>query len=345
MLDNFINAELDKLRSKLQLNNIPEDIIEEKVDSVIDDIIKKLSKDFIKNVKKHSSSSIREDNLQKTEYLARLELKWYKAFDLMEIMIGCCLEIVQEFDDNNISENKDKYILLKRFHARSIRIAKEIIILMRNGYADGALARWRSIFEIIVIAKFIEQNDNELSIMYQEYLNIENYNEMIEFQKRCEYLGVSKLPEKEVENTTNMRKKLEIRYSSKFIKPYGWASKIFIKDDITFNRIMNEVDYSLWKPYYKMACNSVHSGPKSVFFNIGLLNMKDLLLVGPSNIGFTDPAQLTSISLLQITSLLVKLVPSYEKIITLKALENLCFEIPIVFNEIQKQIEIEEKEA
>jgi len=92
-----------------------------------------------------------------------------------------------------------------------------------------------------------------------------------------------------------------------------------------------------------MACNSVHSGPKSIFYNIGLSNLRDVLLVGPSNIGFTDPAQLSSISLLQITSLIIRMNPTYENLIVINALEKLNTEIPVVFDNIQKQIEDEER--
>jgi hypothetical protein len=34
---------------------------------------------------------------------------------------------------------------LMRIHSRSVRVAREILILMRNGYAEGALARWRTL--------------------------------------------------------------------------------------------------------------------------------------------------------------------------------------------------------
>jgi hypothetical protein len=69
-----------------------------------------------------------------------------------------------------------------------------------------------------------------------------------------------------------------------------------------------------------------------------------MLLVGPSNSGFTDPAQLISISLLQITSILINYAPTYERLVIMNALEELNGEIPIEFQKIQNDINREEKE-
>jgi hypothetical protein len=344
MIDNVIQNELEKLRKEMALKGIKNEIIESRIDELVDDIITKLGDDFLNNLKINANYSIRENSLQNIEFTSRLEFRWYQAFDLMEIMVGCCLEIIQEIDDSNIIKDKEKYLILKRFHARSIRITKEIIVLMRNGYADGAMARWRSLFEICVLALFIFENDNELAIMYQDYLGIENYNESIEYQKRCKALDFQMIPDDEMLCIINKKNNLEEKYSRRYSMPYGWACKIFPTKDITFNRILNSIKFEVWKPYYKMACNSVHAGPKSIFFNIGLSNLRDVLLVGPSNIGFTDPAQLSSISLLQITTLIITMNPTYENLIVINALNKLSIEIPIVFDNIQKKIDDEEKE-
>jgi len=246
MLDDLIQSELEKLRKGLVSNAIENEVIETKIDEFVNDIVTKLSSDFLQSLKRNANYSIRENSLQNVEFLSRLEFRWYKAFDLMEMMVGCCLEIVQGLDDTNITTEKEKYILLKRFHARSIRITKEIITLMRNGYADGAMARWRSLFEICVLALFISENDNELAIMYQDYLGIENYNESTEYQKRCESLNIEKIPDDEMERIISTRNSLEKKYSKRFTKQYGWACKVFNNDDITFNKILNSINFEVW---------------------------------------------------------------------------------------------------
>ena len=57
------------------------------------------------------------------------------------------------------------------------------------------------------------------------------------------------------------------------------------------------------KPFYKFSNNYVHSGTKSLMFNIGTINglFPDDTLTASSNIGFTDPAQLCLLSMFNST--------------------------------------------
>ena len=45
---------------------------------------------------------------------------------------------------------------------------------MKNGFADGAYARWRSIYELSVIAEFISKNDEDVAKAYCEAANTED---------------------------------------------------------------------------------------------------------------------------------------------------------------------------
>jgi len=91
-----------------------------------------------------------------------------------------------------------------------------------------------------------------------------------------------------------------------------------------------------------MACNSVHSGAKSLFFNLSISDGKDLLLVGPSNVGFTDPAQNTSISIFQITTMILLKVPTNIRFVVIESLNKLVSEIANTFQSIQENIDAEE---
>lgn len=44
----------------------------------------------------------------------------------------------------------------------------EILTLVKNGLADGAFARWRSLFELSVISNFISSNSEEVAKAYYE---------------------------------------------------------------------------------------------------------------------------------------------------------------------------------
>ncbi|WP_217430933.1 DUF5677 domain-containing protein [Sphingomonas bacterium] len=49
-------------------------------------------------------------------------------------------------------------------HARACQVVFEIITLMENGLADGAMARWRTLHEITVVATILAEHGEELAV-------------------------------------------------------------------------------------------------------------------------------------------------------------------------------------
>ena len=75
-------------------------------------------------------------------------------------------------------------------------------------------------------------------------------------------------------------------------------------------------------------------------FKLGLLgNAHNLLLAGPSNFGFADPAQGTLFSLGLITATLVTTKPTVDNLVMCNVLLKLESEITEEFFKVQKDIE------
>lgn len=73
------------------------------------------------------------------------------------------------------------------------------------------------------------------------------------------------------------------------------------------------------RPYYKWASQNIHAGSKGMRNRLGLCEAtEDILLVGQSNSGMTDPAHATAISLAQITTTLLTLEPTIDTLILMK---------------------------
>ncbi len=338
-LSNIENIILDKE----SINAIKKEYLSDKYKNTIT----KLADEVLKTLKDNSIKSIRENKLQTNEFLSRLEFRWYTAFDLFDLFVNCSIEIIKDINTKEniiLLESDTCSDMLFRLHAKAIRISKEIQALITNGYADGAMGRWRSLFEICAIGLIINKYGSDLAKRYMEFMNIESYYEMIEFQKYCTALGIEKLSEEEVKRITTKKQELEKQYGKDYSKPYGWLNKVFPTGNRDLSRIIQDVELDLYRPYYKMACNSVHSGPKSLYINLGKLDSKPIYLIGPSNIGFTDPAQNTCISLYQITEILVMRNPTYTRYILLMSLNKLVNEVGITFSTIDQMIELEEKQ-
>ncbi|MEO8327462.1 MAG: DUF5677 domain-containing protein, partial [Nitrospirota bacterium] len=118
--------------------------------------------------------------------------------------------------------------------------------------------------------------------------------------------------------------KLVHKYGKRYSQHYGWASYIFPKHPrVGFAAIEKNVGLDHMRPYYKWASQNIHAGSKALRNRLGLCEAKDdILLVGQSNSGMTDPAHETAISLCQITTRVLCLQPTFDHFVLIKLISD-----------------------
>src|ERR1039458_2598896 len=79
--------------------------------------------------------------------------------------------------------------LLIRFLVRSCQVTDEIICLLENGFADGAMARWRTLHEIGVVAAVISKHGEEIAKRYVAHQAVESERAMKKYQSCYQQLG------------------------------------------------------------------------------------------------------------------------------------------------------------
>ena len=232
-----------------------------------------------------------------------------------------------------------KFGTLKSLHARACQIAFEVLELIKGGFADGALARWRSLHEISVTANFLENSSEELCQRYLDYYFVENFSEIKEYQKNCEKLGYERMSDDEFAEAENDINELKSKYGNEFVKPYGWIGNMLPKAKRNFAGIEETVEFKYMRSYYKMANNSVHSGSKGFLYKLGTFEQSNILLAGPSNYGFADPAQNAAFSLFQTTLTLSGFESYLEDGLYIKIGWRIFNELSEKFVGIQRSIE------
>lgn len=100
------------------------------------------------------------------------------------------------------------------------------------------------------------------------------------------------------------------------------------------------------KPYYKFANNYVHSGAKSLMYNLGFIDgvQGDNTIAAPSNIGFVDAAQLCALSFFNSTMAFLSISPNEEDFLLLINLYYKINRIANNFLEVEKKLIQEEKD-
>jgi hypothetical protein len=281
-------------------------------------------------------------------FIANLNLRWFESFDLLRLFNIVSYEIGENIASNgaiyHTESKKNSFKLLLKLHARSVQTANEILVLMKNGFADGALARWRTLHELSVIFLFISKNGEDVAKRYSDYYIVEQAKELTAYNDTAQYLDFEKISEEEQKQITDSLMSLKQKYGEDFIKEYGWARNIIHSKKIYFTDLEKLVELDFLHAFYKWACNPVHAGMKASLFSLGNLNEPDMLfsLAGASNVGFTDPGQLTAYSLLQINKALVGCFDSFDHRIAIRVLEKFFEDLKDRLSATQEAIENEE---
>jgi hypothetical protein len=194
--------------------------------------------------------------------------------------------------------------LLLRLHARSCQVTAEIITLVENGYADGAMARWRTLHEICVVATVISDSGEDLAERYVDHEIIESKRALDEYMICHKLLGYKPISKRETAHVNQAYDAAIEKYGKDFGAPYGWASAHLKKKRPAFRDLESRADQSFMRSQYKMASYNVHAGSKSMFFRLSMLSEQSHVLAGASNAGLDEPGQNTAYTLAMIDGVL-----------------------------------------
>lgn len=276
-------------------------------------------------------------------FLSRLMFEYHEPIVQFEILLENCLALIR-----SINYPRDKYpnmcIVLKGITMRAILITNEILCLIKNGFASGALARWRTLYEYSVIAIFIAKYGEDYALKYIAFEDIANYKEALVYAEYSSELQFEEISQTELNNLKKKCEDAKRKYPELNDNDYSWAKPV-IKTP-SFSALAKATDVNYYKPFYKFSCNYNHGGIKGLFFDIGQiygLTDDDSVKLAQSNIGFTDPAQLTMHSLLDIISATLSLDIDTSKFLQLVFLKK---KIPVIteyFVQVEQEITKREK--
>jgi hypothetical protein len=261
------------------------------------------------------------------QFKARLDQRWGRALAKLRMLVT----IVREWAGGayELRWNLDKTIsryddLIFRLHARACQVMHEIIILLENGLADGAMARWRTLHEIEVVAAVIARFGDEIAARYEQYEIVESYKALQAFERDHKALGYKPLSMRAAARVRNRYARAIKRFGKSFGEEYGWAAHhLKVRGHLTFARLELEAGKEFMRSPYKMASYNVHASPKGVYFRLGVLGDGRTMMSGVSNAGLTDPGQYAAASLVNTTLILMGETNRFEDMIVLNIFARL----------------------
>lgn len=286
---------------------------------------------------------LRRQNRERHSFEKRLHQRWGKAIELLRMSLTVSREF-GEMVSTSLESNPDfasscLVDVLRRLHARACQVTDEILCLLAAGFSDGAMARWRTLHEIAIVALFIKEHGEDVARRYIDHEVIESARAVRDYDECYERLGYEPMEESELEAIRLAHEKAVSDYGPAFDTPYGWAADALgIKRPI-LRDIEKAAGIDHLKAHYRLASHNVHANPKGVFFKLGLLDEIDVLLAGPSNVGLADPGHSAAISLLQVSVALGLIEPTLDSLVCLRIIGRLTDEIGEAFHEAHQQLQ------
>lgn len=335
--DFLANIEGDKISNK--------DILCKKLDSFFESFYGSFEDSCMRELHKKTDEieEFKKENIK----------RYQKGFDVLDMHIDTCIYCGCEFQKQILEQDKyseDVYIgMLMRIHARACRVALETTTLMKSGYADAALSRWRSLYELGLAALAIKELGRNAAQDYFISGLVKSYEGMEEYQKCAGQMGFRSYTQEEMEtaknnleNTLNQFKKEKGDYIGEF----GWL-RCYIKSGKR-DKVEEFLNLKKWSHDYKWASQDIHAGYRDPQSLLGMSQAKQPgLLVGPSDSGMTDPAHRTAICLNWVTSAFLNAYAdcdddpfdTFSRVILLKTLGRLCKKVGDAFLEQESNIE------
>ncbi|MBD2841472.1 DUF5677 domain-containing protein [Erythrobacter rubeus] len=297
------------------------------IPEIVDRLAREQSREMLDDYRKDWFRYRRAEERDFSAFRWRLEARWGEALDDLRLLVDLCTD-EGEKERARLSKSKAKRAPIARhalvqLHVRACQVAREILTLIENGFPDGAMARWRTLHEIEIIALLLHDGGNELARRYFDHQVVERKKAADLHQRTCRVSGSTPLSQKEMAEIEEDFDSVVKLHGKEFAGDYGWASRYLNNPNPRFANLAERAGAEASKPEYKYASYNVHASSTALRVRVGSLNGQGNLSAGSTNAGLQEPAQKTAQSILLISSLLSSRSRSIDHAILLHALVRL----------------------
>ena len=303
---------------------------------------------LVEHLKADTAAMLEDRASIRAGFLERQREKWGTAFDRLRALLEAVIELGGEFNVQYApaAANETDYLFdaLRRLHARACLLSNEVLWMMEGGFASGAMARWRTLHEISVVAFFLKEHGQSVAERYLLHDRIDTCKAARQYQTYCGRLGREPLSAEVLQKLEEVRNDLCVRFGRAYGEDWGWASQALGLQRPSFADIERSINLDHMRPYFKLACYSNHAGSKGLRYDLGNALVpvgREVLLAGPSDAGFFDPGYSTAISLFQVTVCLLTHHVTITTLVTLNALDRMVGEVEDAFADAEAKLEEE----
>lgn len=281
--------------------------LDEQLPGVILNTVKDSAKALMKTLEKRWPEVKVDARNEMRHFRDRIDLRWAAGLDPLRMMLIASREVGQEFADK-LNRSKAKTGIHKRqallmLHMRGCQTTLEILTMLENGFPDGAYARWRTLYEISVVAFIIDRFGDEIAERYMAHDIVSMRDSVMnDFRYDGEFYDVTKLTD-ELRRLEKDYQATIAKFGKSFAGPYGWAAHSLEIKSPRFQDLEVALDWNSLPPDYKWASYKIHAGVAGTVRTLGSIGDSQIIHAGATNAGLDTPAINTAFSLLHISSL------------------------------------------
>lgn len=296
-LSTILENAIDNTVTQWHEQGVPDEVIKErlnqgKLNEHTREFFQAITNDYKKFFKENRYEISYRMGIESNKFLIHMQEIWGECFIISETMYVIateaaelyCKYVSEHIPDEEKAKKEFTFIALQRIHGRCCQEFLEILHLMKLGFADGAYARWRSMYELCCYAKFITEYGENIAKQYVEQPETE--------RNRLSWTKGAQNSDGKKVNACNFQ---ALQYAC-------------------------QID-ERWKKQYRLACFVNHGDPQGTF---GRLGQKEggVILIGQSDYGIDVPAEHSAIALSWISTLFFSLFPNMGSNAYIKMLYN-----------------------
>ena len=198
------------------------------IETASQEIFGSLSKTALQSVLKDPAARLLHVTSERDAFMRRLELTWAEPFRLLDIHVALCQEIGEVRNDwlrRQRRRSRDIAVVdvVTRLHGRTVQVAGEVQALLRNGFADGAMSRWRTMHELTVTAMLIAERGPAVAERYVAHVGADSIKAARQYQRFAAVLQHRPISARDQKGLDALAIDLERKYDKPFLNDYGWG--------------------------------------------------------------------------------------------------------------------------
>src|SRR5579864_424098 len=213
-----ISLTIDKAETDEMLSAI-ESFCETQLPKIVPDTAHRASKIVLQRLRVTWPDEHTAQNTELAGFRNRLEDRWGEPLAELRMLLTMAREWGEEAHNAELARGNKRTRLqeiLIRLLVRGCQVTDEIICLLENGFADGAMARWRTLHEITVVAAVISQYGADIAERYIDHQAVESKRALAKYLACYKDLGYKPLPAREQKKILKAYHRVIQKYGQEF---------------------------------------------------------------------------------------------------------------------------------